>query len=100
MISAGSVILVVSVALFLCGLATLILRRQLIAMLLGLELMLNAANLNLVFYGRQYNDPGAWAAVLWVLAVAAAEAVIGLTLILALNRYANTDTEALKELKG
>lgn len=94
------VVWVVSVLLFLIGFGTLILRRQLLAMVIGLELMLNAANLNLVFYGRVWSDPGGWASVLWVLAAAAAEVVVGLTLILALNRYADTDTEALKELEG
>lgn len=90
----------VSIALFLCGFAALILRRQLLAMLLGLELMLNAANLNLAFFGRQWCDPGGWAAVLWVLAAAAAEVVVGLTLILALNCRAETDTDSLRELEG
>lgn len=90
----------VSVALFLCGFAALILRRQLLAMLLGLELMLNASNLNLAYFGRQWSDPGGWAAVLWVLAAAAAEVVVGLSLILALNRRAETDTESLRELEG
>ncbi|MBI4348042.1 MAG: NADH-quinone oxidoreductase subunit NuoK [Elusimicrobia bacterium] len=90
----------VSVALFLCGFAALILRRQLLVMLLGLELMLNAANLNLAYFGRQWSDPGGWAAVLWVLAAAAAEVVVGLTLILALNRRAETDTASLQELEG
>lgn len=96
----GTIIGIVSILLFVCGLGALLLRRHLIAMLLGVELMLNAANLNLVFYGRQFNDAGAWSAVLWVLAAAAAEAVIGLTLILALSRYAEAETEQLKELKG
>lgn len=91
---------VVSVLLFLCGLGALILRRQLIAMLLGLELLLNAANLNFAFYGREWSDPGGWAAVVWVLAAAAAEVVVGLTLILALSRHAETDTEQIKELEG
>ncbi len=94
------VVWLVSIALFLCGFAALILRRQLLAMLLGLELMLNAANLNLAFFGRQWNDPGGWAAVLWVLAAAAAEVVVGLTLILALSRSKETDTDSLQELEG
>lgn len=90
----------VSILLFLCGLALLILRRQLIAMVLGLELMLNAANLNFAFYGRAWSDPGAWAAALWVLGAAAAEVVVGLTLILALSRYDASDTEAIRSLEG
>ena len=94
------VVWAVSIGLFLCGLAALILRRQLLAMLLGLELMLNAANLNLAFFGRQWCDPDGWAAVLWVLAAAAAEVVVGLTLILALSRRAETDTDSVQELQG
>ena len=91
---------VVSCILFLIGLIILVARRQLLAMLLGLELLLNAANLNFAYYGREWNDPGGWAAVLWVLAAAAAEVVVGLTLILALSRHAETDTEQIKELEG
>lgn len=90
----------VSILLFLSGLGLLLLRRQLLAMVLGLELMLNAANLNLVFYGRAWSDPGGWASALWVLAAAAAEVVVGLTLILAFSRYGEDGTEALRELEG
>ncbi|MCX5790064.1 MAG: NADH-quinone oxidoreductase subunit NuoK [Elusimicrobia bacterium] len=94
------VVWLVSVLLFLCGLAALLLRRQLLAMLLGLELMINAANLNFVFYGREWSDAAGWTSALWVLAAAAAEAVVGLTLILALNRLAEPDTDSVRELEG
>lgn len=94
------VVWLVSVTLFLCGLGALILRRQLLAMLLGLELMINAANLNLAYFGRQWSDPAGWACVLWVLAIAAAEVVVGLTLILAFSRLAETETDEMRELEG
>ncbi|MBI4425899.1 MAG: NADH-quinone oxidoreductase subunit NuoK [Elusimicrobia bacterium] len=90
----------VSAALLLCGLAALVLRRQLLAMLLGLELMVNAANLNFVFFGRERGDPAGWAAAILVIAVAAAEVVVGLSLIIALSRSSEADTESIRELQG
>ena len=98
--SPDRVVWLVSALLFVAGLAALLLRRQLLAMLLGLELMINAANLNFVFYGREWSDASGWAAALWVLVAAAAEVVVGLTLIVALSRYAQTDTDAVRELEG
>ncbi len=80
-----AVVWAVSAALLILGLAALVLRRQLLAMVLGLELMINAANLNFVFYGSRRLDAAATAIVLLVIAVAAAEAVVGLSLILALR---------------
>ena len=88
-------------ALFVTGFAAVVLRRQLLAMLLGLELMTNAANVALAYYARVYASPAALAAVFLLLAVAACEAVVGLSLILALNRLEGAwETDAMKELKG
>ncbi len=71
---------------FLCGLAMLLLRAQLMAMLLGLELMLAAANLLLAYHAAAFDDPRGLAAAVLILGVGAAEAVLGLALILALRR--------------
>ena len=87
--------------LFLAGLAMVVLRRQLLAMLLGLELMISAVNISLVYHAGLFDDAQAMAAVLIVIAVAAAEAVVGLTLILDLfESGAETDTNLLRELRG
>lgn len=87
--------------LFSAGFATLVLRRQLLAMLLGVELMVNAVNIALVYHAGLFADAEAMAAVLLILAVAAAEAVVGLSLIVELSRAgAAAETQALRALKG
>lgn len=88
-------------ALFLAGFAALLLRRQLLAMLLGLELMANAGNLVFVFTARRLSDGSGLAAVFLLLAIAACEAVVGLSLILALYRSRDAmETAEIRELHG
>jgi NADH:ubiquinone oxidoreductase subunit K len=80
--------LVVSAALFSIGLYGVIARRNAVAILMSVELMLNAANINLVAFGR-YLHPDEPVGVSWaifVLAVAAAEAAVGLALIISIYR--------------
>lgn len=90
-----------SAALFLAGLFCLVLRRELIIMLLGLELMINAANINIVHFAASQQDPKAMALAFLVIAVAAAEAVVGLSLILALDQSGvSADSDSIKELAG
>ncbi|MCX5794525.1 MAG: NADH-quinone oxidoreductase subunit NuoK [Elusimicrobia bacterium] len=91
----------VSGSLFLLGLATVVLRRQLLAMFLGLELMIVAAVLALgCEAGRAGLTEGLVAALL-ALAVAAAEAVVGLTLVLRVHWSGRrTEADALEELRG
>lgn len=87
--------------LFALGLAACVLRRQLLAMLLGLELMIAAVNVALVHHAGLFSDVEALAAVAVILAVAAAEAVVGLSLILRLHRMgAGLDAGELSELRG
>lgn len=91
----------ISGTLFLAGCLCLVLRRQLLAMVLGVELMVNAANLALVFYAIRYQDARALAVALLVVALAAAEAVVGISLILALDRRGGiAETEELRTLSG
>ena len=87
--------------LFAAGLAMVVLRRQLLAMLLGVEVMVAAVNVALVHAAGLYSDPQAMAAVAIVIAVAAAEAVVGLSLILRARRSGRgTDAGGLMELRG
>jgi NADH:ubiquinone oxidoreductase subunit K len=87
--------------LFTAGLAMVVLRRQLLAMLLGVELMLAAVNLVLVHHAGLFSDAQAMAAVAIIIAVTAAEAVVGLSLILRVLRAGRgVDAGALSELKG
>lgn len=88
-------------ALFAAGLSLLILRRELLAMLLGLELMVNAANIGVVYGASLTGDALGLSAALLIIAVAAAEAVIGLSLILRVYQSGRSpESDVLRELRG
>ena len=88
--------LVVSAILFAIGFAGVMLRRNLIVILMSLELMLNAANLSLVAFSRFHVQPGglpnynAQVFVFFIITVAAAEVAVGLAIIVALYRARQT----------
>lgn len=87
--------------LFWGGLIVVVARRQLLAMLLGLELMINAVNIILVHHAAARGDAEGLAAVLLILAVAAAEAVVGLSLIIRVHAAGRpAETESLQALHG
>jgi len=93
--------LLVSSMLFAVGLAGALTRRNTILVLVGIELMLNAGNLNFVAFWRFGPHAGAPAGMMFVLfsiGVAAAEAAVGLALILAVYRHAKTTD--LSQLTG
>jgi NADH-quinone oxidoreductase subunit K len=78
--------LLTGAALFSIGLAGVMMRRSLIAMLMCIELMLNAVNLTLVTFSRANQDLNGQLMVFFIVVVAAAEAAIGLGLLIALFR--------------
>ena len=82
--------LTVSVILFCLGLLGVIVRRNLLVIYMGLELMLNAANLALVAFSRFNNDLDGQVFVFFIITVAAAEVAVGLALIVALYRKRRT----------
>lgn len=82
--------LTVSVILFCLGLLGVIVRRNLLVIYMGLELMLNAANLALVAFSRFNNDLNGQVFVFFIITVAAAEVAVGLALIVALYRKRRT----------
>ena len=82
--------LVVSAILFCLGLLGVMLRRNLLVMYMGLELMLNAANLTLVAFSRFNNALDGQVFVFFIITVAAAEVAVGLALIVALYRRRQT----------
>ncbi|MBI4371509.1 MAG: NADH-quinone oxidoreductase subunit NuoK [Elusimicrobia bacterium] len=97
----SSAVWTIAGTLFALGLAMLVLRRGLLAMFLGVELMLAAANLAVVRQAGLRADAQAQAAVALILAVAAAEAVVGLSLILrAFRAGRGLDAGAMSELRG
>jgi len=83
-------VLMVSNALFCLGVFGMLTRRNAIGLLLALELILNAAALNFVLYSRVFGAVHAQAFALFIIALAACEAVVGLAIILSLSRSAKT----------
>ena len=75
-----------SAVLFGIGLFGFLARRNIILMFISVEVMLNAVNLSLVGFSLQLQDPRGQVLALFVIAVAAAEAAVGLGLVIALNR--------------
>ena len=96
--------LVVSALLFSIGLTGALVRRNAILVLIGIELMLNAANLNFIAFWRFGPRPEQMTGVMFALfsiGIAAAEAAVGLALIIAIYRhYQTTDLQKIDSLKG
>ena len=92
--------LIVSVILFCLGLPGVMIRRTLIVMFMGLELMLNAANLALVAFSHFRDNLDGQIMVFFIITVAAAEVAVGLALIVALYRKRQTnDVNDLTSMK-
>jgi len=94
--------LVIAGLLFAFGLLAVVTRRNAVAVLMGIELILNAANLNLVAFGR-YGGGGITGQVftLFVIVLAAAEAAVALAIALCYyNSHATIDVDQAEELKG
>jgi NADH-quinone oxidoreductase subunit K len=92
--------LVLSAVLFTIGTAGVFLRRNLITLLLSVEIMLNAVNLTFVAVGRYLGTVDGQIIVFFVITVAAAEAAVGLAIVIALFRHRDTlSPDAFTSLK-
>jgi NADH-quinone oxidoreductase subunit K len=92
--------LVLSAVLFAIGTAGVFLRRNMITVLLSIEVMLNAANLALVAFGRYWGEVDGQVIVFFVVTVAAAEAAVGLAIVIALFRLRESlDPDAFTSLR-
>ena len=96
--------LLVAALVFAIGLAGALTRRNAILVLIGIELMLNAANLNFVAFWRYSPHPEALTGMMFAvfsIAVAAAEAAVGLALVIAIYRHVRTtDLDEMNRMKG
>jgi NADH-quinone oxidoreductase subunit K len=88
--------MVLSAALFAIGLIGVLVRRNLIIIFMSIELMLNAVNINLVAFAREWQHAVGQVFALFVIAVAAAEAAVGLGIIIAF--YRNKETINIDEM--
>jgi NADH-quinone oxidoreductase subunit K len=90
-----------SFLLFALGLAGVLIRKNVIVMLICVELMLNGANLAFVAYSRFRGDEAGQAMAFFVMALAAAGAAVGLALVIAVYRHLKTlSVDRMDALKG
>jgi NADH:ubiquinone oxidoreductase subunit K len=96
--------LLLSALLFAIGLAGALMRRNAILVLIGIELMLNSANLNFIAFWRYGPNPEALTGMMFVIfsiGVAAAEAAVGLALIISLYRHSKTtNIDEVNSMRG
>lgn len=93
-------VLIVAAILFVLGLVGVLIRKNIIFMLLSIEIMLNAAGLAFVVAGARWQQPDGQIMYLFILAMAAAEVSVALALVLQIHHQHKTlDIEQLKELK-
>jgi NADH-quinone oxidoreductase subunit K len=92
--------LILSAILFSIGTAGVFMRRNLITILLSIEIMLNAVNLSFVAFGRHWGNVDGQIIVAFVMTVAAAEAAVGLAIVVALFRHRESlNPDAFTSLK-
>ena len=90
-----------SLALFALGVLGVLLRRNAILILMSIELMLNAANLNMVAFAWGHPDVAGQVFALFVIAVAAGEAAVGLAILIALFRNRESlNVDEIRLLEG
>jgi len=93
--------LVLSAILFAIGVVGVLTRKNAIIVFMSIEIMLNAANLTFVTFASAMGDLGGQVAVLLVIAVAAAEAAVGLAIIVAMFRHRETvNVESFNVMHG
>ncbi len=93
--------LLVAAILFVLGLIGVLVRRDIIFILLSIEIMLNAAGLAFVVAGSRWGQPDGQVMFIFILAMAAAEVSVGLALVLQLyHQFKTLDIDAASQMKG
>ena len=93
--------LILAITLFAIGLVGVMVRRNVLFMLLSLEIMLNAAGLAFVVGGARWGQPDGQVMFIFILAMAAAEVSVGLALVLQfLGRLKTLDADAASKMRG
>jgi len=93
--------LIVAAAVFAIGLFGVLTRRNAVGILLGIELMLNAVNINLVAFARFGAGMAGWILALFVIAVTVAEIAVGLAIVIVIFRVRRTvEADHLTLLRG
>ena len=93
--------LILAAVLFVLGLYAVLVRRNILFMLMGLEIMMNAAALAFVLAGSVWGQPDGQVMFILILTLAAAEASIGLAIVLQFyHRFQHLDVDAASEMRG
>ncbi len=93
--------LLVAGVLFLLGLIGVLVRRNVLFVLMSIEVMLNASGLAFVVAGARWGQPDGQVMFLFILTMAAAEVAVGLALVLQLyHRFKTLDVDAARNLRG
>lgn len=93
--------LMLAAVLFVLGLAGVLVRRNIVFMLMSIEVMLNAVGLAFVVAGARWGQVDGQVMFMFILTMAAAEVSVGLALVLQMFRTFNTlDTDAASKMKG
>ena len=94
-------VLIVAAGLFCTGLFGALSRRNTVGILMGVELMLNAVNINLIAFGAFQNNAIGQVFALFVITIAAAEVGVGLAIVLVIFRNkASIDLDSMNSMKG
>jgi NADH:ubiquinone oxidoreductase subunit K len=94
-------VLLVSILLFAIGIYGLVVKRNAIRMLFSIEIIANAANLNLIAFSRDLHNVQGQVFALFSIAIAAAEVAVGLgIIIIAYRLYKEIDVEQFRSLRG
>lgn len=94
-------IMLLAALLFVLGITGVIIRKNIIFMLLSVEIMLNASGLAFIAAGAKWAQPDGQVMFIFILAMAAAEVSIGLALILQIyHQHKSMDIDRLKEMNG
>lgn len=101
MMSVAHVPQILALFLFVVGMLIVLLRRNTIVLLMGIELMLNAANLSLVAFARAQGQLDGQVMVFFVITIAAAESAVGLSILVNLYRnFGAVTTDRAQTLQG
>lgn len=93
--------LLLAAILFILGLIGVLVRRNIIFILMSIEIMLNAAGLAFVFAGANWSQPDGQVMFIFILTMAAAEVSVGLALILQVNKkFKSLNADSLDQMKG
>lgn len=93
--------LILSSVLFVLGMIGVLMRRNIIVMLMSIELMLNAVNISFVAFGRYLSLVEGQIMVFFVMTIAAAEAAVGLAIVVSIfKRYKEVNIRFFEHLKG